>query len=498
MAADYVLVNCAAVAILGAPVTAAILAGAHAKAVSLIALSVDYYTKTFLPLSCLFPLVLLWSGAYRRAQSSFSRNKLVACVRGAITGVMVFSLADRILARKGLTWSPDLVQLCLAVLIAVATARLFKDALLKRFSIERRSGSSPGSVLVVGGAGYIGSILVRKLLARGYKVRIMDSLVYGDSAIRDVLGHSNLELHIADCRNMQSVIASVKGMDSVIHLAAIVGDPACDLDHRTALEINYASTRMLIEVAKGHGIQRLVFASSCSVYGATEHIMEETSETVPLSVYGETKLNSEAALLEARDAHFHPVIARLATVFGNSPRPRFDLVVNLLTAKAHAERVITIYNGEQWRPFIHVDDVARGFVALLEAPLDRVSGEIFNVGDSRLNFRLTDVAARIRKYFPDTQVVSVDNSDKRNYRVSFDKIRTRVGFDCRRSLDDGIVELKNAFSTGAISEYTNVLYSNQRFLQAQGTPVSRTKMDADVMAAFSSLRSTDTAQAAHV
>jgi len=310
--------------------------------------------------------------------------------------------------------------------------------------------------------------------------------VYGDGAIRDVLNHPNMELNVADCRNMQAVIAAVKGADAIIHLAAIVGDPACDLDHTTALEINYASTRMLIEVAKGHGVQRLVFASSCSVYGATEKHMDETCETVPLSLYGKTKLDSEEALLHARDEAFHPVIARLATVFGNSPRPRFDLVVNLLTAKAHSEGVITIYNGEQWRPFIHVDDVARGFVTLLEAPLQSVSGEIFNLGDTRLNFRLSDVATRIREHFPNTTITRVDNSYRRNYRVSFDKIRTRIAFQCTMTLDDGILELKQAFNSGAITEYTNELYSNQKYLQSRGTPTARTPMDAEVMAAFAS------------
>ena len=144
----------------------------------------------------------------------------------------------------------------------------------------------------------------------------------------------------------------MRGVESIVDLAAIVGDPACNQDRDTTLEVNYAATRMLIEIAKGHGICRLLFASSCSVYGATEALMDENAEVQPISLYGQTKVDSERALLEAQTDSFHPIILRYATVFGLGYRPRFDLVVNLLTAKARQEGVITVYNGRQWRPFV--------------------------------------------------------------------------------------------------------------------------------------------------
>src|SRR5262249_49727931 len=156
--------------------------------------------------------------------------------------------------------------------------------------------------------------------------------------------------------------------------------------------INFAATRMMLEVAKGHGIERFLFASSCSVYGASENLMDEQSETVPISLYAETKLQSERVLLDAKSRTFHPTILAFATVFGFAPRPRFDLVVNLLTARAIQEGVITIYNGDQWRPFIHVSDVAAAVVETLAAPVEAVSGEILNVGDERLNFTLAQIA----------------------------------------------------------------------------------------------------------
>jgi nucleoside-diphosphate-sugar epimerase len=274
-----------------------------------------------------------------------------------------------------------------------------------------------------------------------------------------------------------------------VHLAAIVGDPACDLDHQTARDINYAATCMILEVAKGQKVSRFIFASSCSVYGATDQMMYESSATVPISVYAQTKLDSEAAVLAAADSTFHPTVMRLATVFGNSWRPRFDLVVNLLTGKAHAEGVITIYNGEQWRPFIHVADVARGVRTLLDAPVNAISGRIFNLGDSRLNYTLTDVAEHIRTAFPNTTVHIVDNSDRRNYRVSFERARTILGFECKYDLDDGIRELKAALESGQIADYTSPRYHNQQYLKATGSPATRSPIDAKVMAAFASAAS---------
>ena len=181
---------------------------------------------------------------------------------------------------------------------------------------------------------------------------------------------------------------------SALDLAAIVGDPACELDRQTALEINYAATKMLIELAKGFGINRMIFASSCSVYGATDAIVDENSSVQPISLYGQTKVDSEEAPLLAHEDNFHPVILRFATIFGLSYRPRFDLVVNLLTAKACMERKIIIFNGEQWRPFIHVLDVADAVLQVLAAPLDLVSGQVYNLGDTRLNLTLSQLARK--------------------------------------------------------------------------------------------------------
>jgi nucleoside-diphosphate-sugar epimerase len=276
----------------------------------------------------------------------------------------------------------------------------------------------------------------------------------------------------------------MRGVSSAVHLAAIVGDPACEIDRETTIEINYAATRMLVEVAKGNGVQRFLFASSCSVYGATDELMNEHSKVEPLSLYGQTKRASETALLEAATDNFHPVLMRFATVFGLSNRPRFDLVVNLLTAKACQDRVITVYNGQQWRPFVHVKDLAEATILLLNAPLSVVSRQVFNVGDNRLNHTITEVAHVIRRVCPQTRIESVENADRRNYRVSFDKIEKRLGFRCQHSLEDGIREIKLAFDCGEIASYQNILFDNGVFLRESGTPENKNDIDRKVMAAF--------------
>jgi len=450
-----------------------------------------YYFSFFLPLSFMFPALFLLLGMYRNSNSEAGRWKSLITACSAGVTVFIFFIADWLVFRDQFSSRGLILIFSGLVMLAIPLTRVAKAVIVSQFSYDEgretqidKEAKPEMSVLVVGGAGYIGSLLTRSLLAKGYHVRVLDKLVYGDAAIRDLIGVNGFELLIGDCRNIQSVSRAMTGVDAVVHLAAIVGDPACDLDHKTALEINYAATRMLIEVAKGHGISRFLFASSCSVYGATEAFVDETSATVPVSLYGQTKIDSEKTLLAARNENFAPTVLRFATVFGHSYRPRFDLVVNLLTAKARQDKVITIYNGQQWRPFIHVRDVVRALVSALEAPLGTVGGQIYNVGDSRLNWTLTDIAAKVRANFPETEVVNVDNADRRNYRVCFDKIHEQLGFECQMTIEDGILEMKKAFDDGFVQDYTELNYHNQRYLSASGSPANAQELDAQIMAAF--------------
>jgi nucleoside-diphosphate-sugar epimerase len=447
---------------------------------------VSYYCSAFLPLSILFTVVLFASGLYTQPLSYQRSDRIRRVLKSAGLALLSFLVVNYMLFRDSLPGRSVAIAYAFLMPAALVGLRVLKTPILEIFQKPTIGGRETGhnAVLVIGGAGYIGSILVRKLLAQGRKVRVLDSMVYGDRALWEVLGHENLSVIVGDCRHIQHVVQAVRDVDSVVLLAAIVGDPACERDRATALEINYAATRMITEVAKGHGIRRLIFASSCSVYGETQDIMTEESAVHPISCYAQTKVDSEFALLQARSETFHPTIVRLATVFGMSPRPRFDLVVNLLTAKAYRDHAITIYNGEQWRPFVHVGDVAEGLLTILNAPLSRVSGQTFNLGDSRLNYTLRDVACELTKIFRNLRVEHLDNLDRRNYRVSFEKIRSELGFQCKHTLRDGIRELADALESGMIVDYTDVHYHNQRYLEKNGSPVVPEEVDRKVMAAF--------------
>jgi nucleoside-diphosphate-sugar epimerase len=450
--------------------------------------SLHYYLHILLPLSMIFLVFNAFVGLYTKSRGYTLQYKL----RRAFTSSSLAAVAVVIVCFQlgGVTQLSPLSATVFVVgtVLLIPGLRWAKDWMFHRESAASSPTVQPtgDAVLVVGGAGYIGCLVVEKLLALGYKVRLLDSLMYGDDAIRKLRDHHRLEFIEGDCRNIRDVVQAMANVRSVIHLAAIVGDPACAADEENASQINYAATRMMAEIAAGHGVERFIFASTCSVYGDSEELMDENSETRPISLYSQTKLQSEEVLLGSRSKTFHPVILRFATVFGLAPRPRFDLVVNLLTAKAIQEKVITIFNGDQWRPFIHVQDVAQAVVEVFLAPLEAVSGEIFNVGDDRLNFTLGQIANKIKSYHPITKVEQVENADRRNYRVSFQKIRKCVGFAARKSIEDGILEITYAFASGLIADYRELSYNNLSFLREKGHVNPKHELDIKVMAAFAS------------
>ncbi len=324
---------------------------------------------------------------------------------------------------------------------------------------------SAAPVLVTGAAGYIGSILVRRLLQRGYHVRVLDRLMYGDDAIRDILSHPRLEMVVADFRDQMVVARAVQGVSAVIHLGAIVGDPACAIDEDFTIGTNFEATRIIADAAKRAGVGRFVFGSTCSVYGASTETLDETSALNPVSLYANTKIAAERALLDLRDATFAPVIMRFATAYGHSYRPRYDLAVNVMTAKAVTDGQITIHGGDQWRPFVHVDDIARALVLALEAPIATVAGETFNVGSDAQNHQLKEVGEIIQRLIPHATVLTNDLvTDKRNYYVQFTKIRETLGFTPLHTLVESIVEMKEALDTGAVADHRDRRYNNYQFL----------------------------------
>ncbi len=320
-------------------------------------------------------------------------------------------------------------------------------------------------VLVTGGAGYIGSVLVRLLLDADYEVRVLDNMRVGGESLLPLLGHERLRIVRGDVRHEPVVSRLLDGVGSVVHLAAIVGDPACKREPELAREINLLASERLFELADVAGVKRFVFASTCSNYGKMADpsaIMDETSELRPVSLYAETKVAVERYLMERGMATgCKPTALRFATVYGTSPRMRFDLTVNEFTRDLVMDHELVIFGEQFWRPYCHVTDLARSVVAVLGAELEKVALEVFNVGDSGENYRKQDVVDAILAQVPDGRVRYVHSAeDPRDYRVSFDKIRQVLGFEVTKRLPDGIAEVKHAIELGLVSEPYSQRYAN--------------------------------------
>lgn len=323
-------------------------------------------------------------------------------------------------------------------------------------------------VLLTGGAGYLGSVLCRKLLNKGYKIRVLDNLTYGDEGIRDLYKNKNFEFFNGDIRNISEVTDALKGIDAVIHLAAIVGDPASQWDPKKTIEINYLSTKAVAEACKYNQINKFLFTSTCSVYGASKtpkDRLKEDSPLNPVSLYAETKLKSEQGVLSLADENFTPTIFRFATLYGASPRMRFDLVANTLTAKSLIEKKISIFGGNQWRPNLDVSDAAEACLKWLKSPIEKSGGEIFNVGENSQNYKIIEIGKLIKKIIPKTEIkVERGKNDLRDYNVSFDKIAKVLGFKAKKTITDGIFEMKKLLESKKIKDFNDSKYNNYRFL----------------------------------
>ena len=337
------------------------------------------------------------------------------------------------------------------------------------FRRNNRVKSDIKKVAVIGGAGYIGSILIRKLIKAGYKVKVMDILLYGDESIKELYKNKSFEFIRGDCRNMQDVISVLDDADAVVHLGEIVGDPACSLNPDFTIGVNFMATKTLAEACCYCGINRFIFSSSCSVYGANNKELDENSELKPVSLYARCKVESEKAILSISDNYFNPVILRLATVYGLSYRPRFDLAINLLTAKAISEKRIKIFGGEQWRPFVSVNDVSDAVMLALKAKDTIINRQIFNVGSNDQNYQLLQIGDLIKEVVPDVNIeIEKQNIDKRDYRVKFDKIERSLGFRSKKKVLDEIKTLKEFMLNTASINLDNPKFSNYRtFVEAE-------------------------------
>jgi len=323
------------------------------------------------------------------------------------------------------------------------------------------------TILVTGGAGYVGCVLCRMLLEAGYQVRIFDRLYFGEDPLEGIISNPDLELVRGDIRRLDDFPHLLDDVDAVVHLAGLANDPSCDLDPEVSLDVNITATRRLAERAKEAGIERFIFSSSCSVYGRGEvDLLAEDSEKKPVSVYAMTKLTAERELCDLADDKFAPVILRYATLFGPSPRMRFDLAVNQLAAGAIKKRKILVFQGgRQWRPFVHVQDAARACIMSIEAPVGKVRGDVFNVGRDDNNWQIVELARLVKERFPEADLEEVPgDEDRRSYRVSFGKIREMLGFEAKYTVEDGLEHVREMFDDGVIADPEADIYFNVRLL----------------------------------
>jgi nucleoside-diphosphate-sugar epimerase len=319
-------------------------------------------------------------------------------------------------------------------------------------------------VLVTGGAGYVGSIVVDELLARGYRVRVLDALLHGNvPSLLLAWGSPDFEFVRADVRDREAVGSALQGVEGVVHLAAIVGDPACARQPDEARDINLEATRALLADARDRGVERFVFTSTCSNYGRMrgDEFATEDFPLSPVSLYAETKVAAEHEVLDHAENGMVACCLRLATVYGTSPRMRFDLTVNEFTRDVSLERDLVVYGEQFWRPYVHVRDTAAAIALALEAPPDRLRGEVFNVGDTRENYRKLDLVELLKERFPDANVEFVHkDEDPRDYRVSFEKVRERLGFAVRRKVPHGIDEIIALLRSGLLDDPYAKVYRN--------------------------------------
>lgn len=320
-------------------------------------------------------------------------------------------------------------------------------------------------ILVTGGAGYIGSVLVRILLEQGHQVRVIDNLMYGGESIIDLLEHPNFEFVKGDIRNREDLEKAVKDIYAVAHLAAIVGDPACAKDPELTREINTAGSELLYDVANEAGVQRFIFASTCSNYGKMDdpsQFVTETSKLAPVSLYAETKVAYEKFLLgQDKSSSAKPTCLRFSTVYGLSPRVRFDLTVNEFTKELALDRKLIIFGEQFWRPYCHVRDLARSVMMCIEAPAEKVAFNVFNVGNTEENYQKQMIVEEILKVIPEGKVAYVEkNEDPRDYRVNFDKIKNELGFEITITVPEGIVNMYKAIKEGFVSNPDEQKYKN--------------------------------------
>ncbi len=325
------------------------------------------------------------------------------------------------------------------------------------------------NVLVTGGAGYVGCVLVPKLLAAGYRVKVLDLYLYGEEVLDAVKDNPNLKQIKGDIRDRALLEKVIPGTDALIHLACISNDPSFELDPELGKSINYDAFFDLVEVSKKCQVKRFIYASTSSVYGIKEEgNVTEDLPLEPLTDYSKYKALCEEVLLKEQQPDFTTVIIRPATVCGYSPRLRLDLIVNILTNLAVNTGRITVLGGQQKRPNIHIEDMTDLYVRLLELPDEMVGGKIFNAGYE--NYRLLEIAEMVQKVVgrERIEIATAPTNDNRSYHISSEKIQRELGFEPKYTIEDAVKDLCDAFKAGKIpNPIDDIRYYNVKTMLAK-------------------------------
>ena len=324
------------------------------------------------------------------------------------------------------------------------------------------------NILVTGGAGYVGSGLLRELLLKGYNVTCVDNLMFGGESLLSILHNKNFTFFNCDINDSKKLdeIFLKNDFDGVIHLAAIVGDPACKLYPDLANKTNWISSRRLLEKSKTAGVSKFIFASTCSNYGKMddpEAYVNEKSKLAPVSLYAELKVKFEKYMLSEieKDDKFSPTSLRFSTVYGLSPRMRFDLTVNEFTKDLSLGKELVIFGEQFWRPYCHVKDFSNAFITVLNSPNEKVAYNVFNVGDTNENYQKQMLVDEIIKQIPNAKIKYIHkDEDPRDYKVSFEKIKRELDFNITKTVPDGIRQIIQVIKYNFILDPDNQKYKN--------------------------------------